>query len=164
MASGRQGIMKIRIVCVGKTRNPHLAALCEDYLVRLSHFINCELIVLRESTRSSTGLRSQVRHDEEQRIIEKISASPCSILLDVGGTETDSTGFVEKIRQKRLQGIRQMDFILGGPWGWTEKIRNAATERLTLSRLTLPHELARVVLLEQLYRAMTRLHGVPYDK
>jgi 23S rRNA (pseudouridine1915-N3)-methyltransferase len=156
--------MKIRIICVGKTRNPYLAALCEDYLARISHFTHCEMIVLRESSRSSTGLRSQLSRDEELRIIEKISASPCSILLDIGGTEVDTAGFAERIRQKRLQGTRQVDFILGGPWGWTEKVRNAATERLALSRLTLPHELARVVLLEQLYRAMTRLHGVPYDK
>lgn len=154
--------MKIRVVCIGKTRNPHLAALGQDYLERTRRFTPCEQRVLKEDSRGSR--RTTLTRAEEKRVLEELAGSPHSILLDVGGRDLDSAAFADMLEKHRMRGTRQVDFFLAGPWGWTDKIRAQATERLTLSRMTLPHELARLVLLEQLFRAMARLHGVPYEK
>lgn len=156
--------MKIRIVWIGKTKNQHNSALCQDYLERTRRFTPCELIVLRETPRQSRRATTSQNNEEEKLILAQLTDSPCSILLDVAGKEMDSAGFADMIQRHRLNGTKRMDFVLGGPWGWSEEIRARATERLMLSRMTLPHELARVVLMEQLYRAMARIHGRQYEK
>jgi 23S rRNA (pseudouridine1915-N3)-methyltransferase len=153
--------MKIRILWLGKTRHALFAGLCQEYLERVRRLNPCELVVLRES--SDPG-RSSLARDEEKALLGAMNESACAVLLDVAGREFDSAGFRAEIARRRESGVRQVDFFLAGPWGWSEAVRTAAHERWTLSRLTLPHELARVVFLEQLYRALARIQGIPYEK
>jgi 23S rRNA (pseudouridine1915-N3)-methyltransferase len=153
--------MKIRVVWLGKTRHAHYAGLCQDYLDRIRRLNPCELVVLKES--SDPG-RVALARDEERALLASMNESPCAILLDVGGRELDSALFRAEVTRRRETGVRQVDFFLAGPWGWSDAVRAAAQERWTLSRLTMPHELARVVFLEQLYRALARIQGIPYEK
>jgi 23S rRNA (pseudouridine1915-N3)-methyltransferase len=153
--------MKIRILWLGKTRQALYAGLCQDYLDRVRRLNPCDLVVLKES--SDPG-RAALARDEEKALLGALDESACAILLDVGGRELDSAAFRAEIARRRESGIRQVDFFLAGPWGWSEAVRSAAHERWTLSRLTMPHELARVVFLEQLYRALARIQGIPYKK
>ena len=153
--------MKIRVLWLGKTRHASISSLCQEYLQRARRLGPCELVVLKENTISG---RTALSRDEEKLILAEIGESSCAVLLDVGGRELDSHAFLKELAKQRDSGTRRMDFFLAGPWGWSEAVRSAAHQRWTLSRLTMPHELARVVFLEQLYRALAKMQGIPYDK
>jgi 23S rRNA (pseudouridine1915-N3)-methyltransferase len=153
--------MKIRVLLLGKTRHALISGLCQEYLQRAGRLSPCELVVLKET--SSSG-RNALSREEEKLILDEIAKSPCAVLLDVDGRELDSQAFLSELNRRRDSGTRRMDFFLAGPWGWSEAVRSAAHQRWTLSRLTMPHELARVVFLEQLYRALAKIQGIPYEK
>ena len=153
--------MRIRILWLGKTRHASYSNLCQEYLTRIRRLHACELVILKESPASG---RTALSRDEEKLILGEIAASPCAILLDVDGRGLNSRSFYTELMKRRDGGTRGMDFFLAGPWGWSDAVRSAAHQRWTLSSLTMPHELARVVFLEQLYRTLARIQGIPYEK
>ena len=153
--------MRLRIVWTGKTRDAHLRALIEEYLLRLSHFAKCEVSEFRETA----GAQRKVGIDRDsQRISDGLRDGAINVLLDPDGDEWTSPQLAEQIEQWQNSGTREVTFILGGPNGVSAELAARASQRWSLSRLTLTHEMARVVLLEQLYRAYTIIHGLPYQK
>lgn len=154
--------MRLRLIWVGKTRNEHLRALAEDYLKRLSRFARCEVTELRESA-ASDG-RACVE-EEGKRILGALASDALTVLLDVAGemvwSSEDLAARVEGWEGRSVKGVA---FVVGGHLGVSEDVRRRADVRWSLSRLTLTHEMARVVLVEQLYRAYTIARGVPYQK
>ena len=153
--------MRLRIVWIGKTREGHLRALIEEYVQRLSHFTRCEVSEFRETT----GAQRRVGIDKDsQRISDGLRDGAISVLLDPEGDEWTSTQLAKQIEQWQNRGTKEVTFIVGGPNGVSEELAARASKRWSLSRLTLTHEMARVVLLEQLYRAYTIIHGLPYQK
>jgi len=144
--------MKFRFVWVGKTRNRNYLALQDEYLGRLGHFAKCEVIEIRDSGREIEG----------KRILEKVNQSPFVCLLDVKGRSPSSTQLAGEIEKWQNAGVKEVSFIIGGAEGVSSEVAQAASDRLSLSFLTLTHEMARVVLLEQLYRAYTIIKGFPY--
>ena len=154
-------LMKLRVIWTGKTRDAHLRALVNEYLQRLSHFAKCEISELRESP----GSENKAGIDKDsRRITDGLREGAVNVLLDPEGVEWTSAQLAKEIERWRDTGIKEVTFIVGGPNGVSAELAARAGKRWSLSRLTLTHEMARVVLLEQLYRAYTIIHGLPYQK
>ena len=153
--------MRLRIIWPGKTRDAHLRALIEEYFGRLTHFVRCDISELRETR----GSRPAVGIDRDSdRISDALRTSSKTILLDPGGNEWSSPELAAQIQRWEIDGIKEVAFVVGGPNGVSAKIWSQADNRWSLSRLTLTHEMARLLLLEQLYRAYTIIKGLPYQK
>lgn len=149
--------MKFRIVWVGKTRNPNLKALQETYLERLSRFVECGITEVREQ-RGSDAV------NEEKRMLDVIDAKTYTVLLDATGQQLSSSELAGLVEAWQRQGRKQVTFVIGGANGVSPQVAERADHRLSLSILTFTHEMARVILLEQLYRAFTIIKGFPYQK
>ena len=153
--------MRLRVIWTGKTRDAHLRALIDDYLERLSHFARCEISELRESSGSEKKLGID---KDSKRISDGLRQGAVSVLLDPKGVEWSSEQLAKEIERWQDSGTKEVTFIVGGPNGVSAALAARASKRWSLSRLTLTHEMTRVVLLEQLYRAYTIIHGLPYQK
>lgn len=152
--------MRIRIVWTGKTRDARLRALIDDYADRLSHFVRCEVTELRELGRTDkSGIAKETR-----RISDALRPGSVTVLLDEEGTEWTSRQLAAQVKSWEDGGIKEVAFVVGGPNGVTNDFKAKVAKRWSLSRLTLTHEMARVLLFEQLYRAYTIVHGLPYQK
>lgn len=153
--------MRVRVIWTGKTRDAHLRALSDEYLKRLSHFARCEISEFRES--GGIGQKTGIDKDS-QRISDGLHEGAINVLLDPEGAEWTSIELAGEIQRWQDSGTKEVAFIVGGPNGVSAELSARANKRWSLSRLTLTHEMARVVLLEQLYRAYTIIHGLPYQK
>ena len=153
--------MRLRFVWVGKTRNEHLRALVEDYLKRLRRFARCEVAEVRES---GAHAKEAGIEEEGKRILGGLHPDALVVLLDVDGREWSSTELAAQVEKWQTGSAKEVAFIIGGHWGVSPEVRERANTRWSLSRLTLTHEMARVLLAEQIYRAYTIIHGLPYQK
>lgn len=143
--------MRIHFIFLGKTRRTECRAMFEDYSARIGHYASAEITELREDSAS----------------LRKFAVEPAAaaVLLDAAGKHYTTAEFAKWIRTLRDRGGAQpIVFLCGGAAGFPDEIRRVATTKLSLSSLTMPHELARVVLAEQIYRAFTILGGHPYSK
>ena len=150
--------MKFRFLWVGKTRDPNYKALQQEYLKRLEHFVKCEVVEVRDAD------GPDARAIEGNRILEKLNHSSFVCLLDIEGRGMSSTALAAEIDKWQNSGRKEVTFIIGGADGVSPQVAEYAGLRLSLSFLTFTHEMARVVLLEQLYRAYTILRGYPYQR
>ncbi len=146
--------MKFRFVWVGKTRDKNWRALQEEYLRRLAHFVKFEI----------TELRDAGEEIESKRILENVNQTGFVVLLEVEGRSANSHEMARMIEKWQNRGLKEIAFVIGGAGGITSEVGEKADFSLSLSRLTLTHEMARVVLIEQLYRAYTIIKGFPYQK
>ncbi len=142
--------MQIRLMMLGKTRRAETRALLDDYLARTRPYADIEAVELRDGSAALRKLR--------------LGSAATVVLLDAAGKEFTSESFARWLADRRDHGTRELVFLCGGAEGFPEALRRAATTKLSLSPLTLSHELARVVLAEQLYRAFAILSGHPYPK
>jgi 23S rRNA (pseudouridine1915-N3)-methyltransferase len=143
--------MKIRLVMLGKTHNAALRALIDEYVKRTQRFTPAEITELRET--SPAALRKL-----------KFDSASTIVLLDAAGKQFTSAQFAKWLGAARDNGMREMIFLCGDAEGFPDEIRAAAKQKISLTTLTMPHEFARVLLAEQIYRAFTILAGHPYDK
>ncbi len=152
--------MRLRIIWIGKTRDARLRALIDDYAERLAHFVRCEVTELRELGRTDKAGIDK----ETKRISDALRPGSVTVLLDAGGAEWTSQQLAAEVQRWEGSGIKEVAFVIGGPNGFAGDFKASVNKRWSLSRLTLTHEMARVLLLEQLYRAYTIIHGLPYQK
>lgn len=150
--------MKFRFVWIGKTKEKNWKALQEEYLKRLSHFVKCEIVEIRDSA------PHEGPEIEGKRILEALNPKTLAVLLDVGGKAVSSHQLANVIEKWLVGGAREITFVIGGATGVSKEIRERADYMLSLSFLTFTHEMARVVLLEQLYRGYSIIKGFPYQK
>jgi 23S rRNA (pseudouridine1915-N3)-methyltransferase len=143
--------VKLRVAWLGKTKEPAIQLLSADYLERLARYVPTESVELA----NQAALLKQ---------LEKSGSRPAQtlVLLDARGRQLSSEQLAEFLQQHQDRGTQSLLFAVGGPDGFSDEARAAASFQLSLGKMTLPHELARVVLLEQLYRAFTILKGHPY--
>ncbi|MBA3631311.1 MAG: 23S rRNA (pseudouridine(1915)-N(3))-methyltransferase RlmH [Acidobacteria bacterium] len=146
--------MKFRFVWIGKTKDKNWRALQEEYLQRLSYFVKLEITEIKDSSKET----------ESKRILEKVNQSNFVCLLDMKGRSISSHDLAEKIESWQNRGLKEIAFVIGGAEGVSSEVVEKADFGLSLSLLTFTHEMARVVLLEQLYRAYTIIKGFPYQK
>ncbi len=152
--------MQLSLVAVGKLR-PAFREVCDDYLARLARFVRVIEREVREAGRA--GTEAQQREVEGVRLIEAIDPQTPIVLLDLAGAKWSSEQLAVELDRWRLEG-RDRAVVIGGATGVSAAVRERAQVTWSLGPLTLPHELARVVVLEQLYRASTILQGTPYHK
>ncbi len=143
--------MKLKVVWIGKTKEPAIQALTDDYVKRLSHYADVEAVAVKDE---SALLKFCVRDARPAR--------HTLVLLDGGGKQLSSEELAKFLQEHQERNPLPLLFAIGPADGFTNEARQAAGLVLSLSKMTLPHELARIVLLEQLYRALTILKGHPY--
>lgn len=146
--------MKFQFVWVGKTKDANWRALQEEYCQRLSHFVKFEI----------TEIKDAAKETESKRILENVNQSSFVCLLDVKGRSLSSPDLAKEIEKWQNRGLKEITFIIGGAEGVASEVVEKANFSLSLSFLTFTHDMARVVLLEQLYRAFTIIKGFPYQK
>jgi 23S rRNA (pseudouridine1915-N3)-methyltransferase len=152
--------MRIRFIWPGKTKDEHLRALVGDYLKRLSRFARCEVVETREGPASDpAGVEK-----ESQRILDAIPDGSQMVLLDLKGREWSSAELAAQVQRWENDSVKEVAIVIGGPRGVSAEVTAHAQAKWRLSRLTLTHEMARVVAVEQLYRAYTINRGLPYQK
>jgi 23S rRNA (pseudouridine1915-N3)-methyltransferase len=139
--------MKLRVIWVGKTKNAQLAKLCDDYIGRIKHFLPLEIIEVKEAKLQSTV-------DFADRVIA----------LDPSGKTWSSQEFAKFVQQHMTSDPRALTFVIGDYAGLPDNLKRRADRAWSLSPLTFTHDLTRVLLLEQLYRALTVIHNLPYSK
>ena len=143
--------MKIRLMVLGKTRRGEAQALLDDYVRRIKHYAEIEVVALRDG--SSSVFRKL-----------KIDSSATVVLLDAAGKQFTSREFARWLGDLRDRGARELVFLCGDAAGFPADVRNMTKQKVSLYTLTMPHEFARVVLAEQIYRAFAILSGYPYPK
>jgi len=142
--------MRLRLLMLGKTRRPEIRAIFDDYIKRIGRSAPVEVNELRD------GYAALQRLDADR--------AAAAILLDVGGKSLDSESLARLLAEHRDRGTREMIFVCGDADGFPEALRKRVPQKLSLSPMTYSHELARVMLAEQLYRAFAILSGSPYPK
>lgn len=159
--------MKIKIVCVGKLKESFYRAASAEYAKRLGAYATLSIEeVSDEKTpdKAPLSLCEQIKMREGERILSRIKPQEWVILLDIGGKMYSSEQLSAKLCQYMNEGKGQWTFVIGGSLGVSEAVRQRANERWSFSKLTFPHQLMRVVLLEQIYRGFKILRHEPYHK
>ena len=159
--------MKIKLICVGKLKEKYLDDGIKEYLKRISAYSDIEVIeVADERIPENPSLAEEtiVKSKEGRRILDKVKQDDYMILLDVQGKELDSIQFAERIEDCMINGKSTIDFVIGGSLGHGEEILDRADLRLSFSKVTFPHQLMRLVLVEQIYRAFKIMKNEPYHK
>ena len=159
--------MKITIAAVGKMKESYWEAAIAEYVKRLSRYIKLEIVsVADEKTPdgASPALEAQIKEREGERILAKIRPDAYVIALAIEGKMLDSVELARKIEKLRVDGNGQVVFIIGGSLGLSDAVLRRADFLLSFSKMTFPHQLMRVVLLEQIYRSCRIIHHEPYHK
>lgn len=156
--------MQLIFTWIGKTKNPHLAALEQEYLERLGHFVACRCQIVRPEVARTERDQWRRREAEGQKILALLPVDSYVVVLDERGEMLRSEELAEMVKRCLQEGTRQMHFVVGSHSGLSEAVRGRANKLLSLSRMTMPHELVRVILLEQVYRAFAIIHRLPYPK
>jgi 23S rRNA (pseudouridine1915-N3)-methyltransferase len=153
--------MRLRILWEARTKNEHLRALEADYGKRIARFVDLSVEEFRPARHASGASGALSR--AETKLLERLQGC-YKVFLDAQGREWTSEEFAEWLGQRALGGTRELAFVVGGPDGFSAAFRERADLLLSLSRMTFTHDLSRVLLLEQIYRAFTILRGYPYPR
>ncbi len=153
--------MKLVLRWIGKTRNPHLASLIGDYQSRIGCFVDLTLSEIRPV---ETQDPAQAVVAEGKRLLSRLSRDDYLVAMDPSGQQLKSERFAQIIAERREHSLKTLVFVLGGPDGLSDAVRNRSHQVISLSSMTFSHEIARLVLVEQIYRAFTLVHHIPYHK
>lgn len=159
--------MRITIICVGKIKEKFYGQAIAEYSKRLSRYCKLEIIeVADEKTPdgASEQVNNNIKAKEGERILSAIREDAYVIALAIDGKMLDSVELSEKLEQLGINGISNMTFVIGGSLGLDSRVLSCADYRLSFSKMTFPHQLMRVILLEQIYRAYRIMKNEPYHK
>jgi 23S rRNA (pseudouridine1915-N3)-methyltransferase len=154
--------MKIKLLAIGKTDDKNLHTLIETYQSRLKHYINFEIDVIPDIKNVKNLSETQQKEKEGELILKKLMATDVLILLDEKGTQFGSVTFSEYLQKKMNAGVKQLVLVIGGPYGFSEAVYKQAQGKISLSKMTFSHQMIRLFVVEQLYRAYTILKNEPY--
>jgi 23S rRNA (pseudouridine1915-N3)-methyltransferase len=152
--------VKLRLVCVGKLAEKWQQIAAADYAARLHRYFPFETVELKEE--KGKGSPKEISKREGERILEKVPDQSLLVVLDEQGRQCSSEQLAERLSAEMLHGGRDWCFVVGGPYGVSPAVRERANLVLSLSKMTFTHQMARIFLLEQLYRACTILRNEPY--
>jgi len=159
--------LKITVIAVGKLKEKYLKDGIAEYSKRLSRFCDLNIIEVADEQvpeSLSSAQEEQVKKKEAERILKNISSGSLLIVLDIKGKKLDSEGFASKLQSFFLSGNSNITFVIGGSLGLDGELARKADFRLSLSDMTFPHQLTRLILLEQLFRAFKIINGEAYHK
>lgn len=154
--------MKIKLLTIGKTDDKNLAQLIAGYQKRLNHYIKFEIEVINDIKNAKNVSENQQKEKEGALILKRILPTDQLILLDEQGEGFRSVAFSRFLQKKMNSGIKQLVFVIGGPYGFSEAVYQKAHAKVSLSKMTFSHQMIRLFIVEQLYRACTILRNEPY--
>lgn len=154
--------MTIKLLAIGKTDNKSLQILIEDYQKRLNFYIKFNLEIILDIKKAKNLTEEQQKQKEGELILKTLNTTDVLILLDENGKQLDSVEFSEYLQKHMNSGIKQLVFVIGGPYGFSQDVYKQAQGKLSLSKMTFSHQMVRLFIIEQLYRGFTILKNEPY--
>lgn len=154
--------MKIVLLVVGKTTESYFVQGIEEYSKRLAHYVPFELAVIPELRNTKSLSTDQQKEREADLILKALQPGDYLVLLDEHGREFTSLQFASYLEKKMANIAKRLVFVVGGPYGFSDRVYQAAQEKISLSKMTYSHQMIRLIFTEQLYRAMTILNNEPY--
>lgn len=154
--------MKITLLTVGKTDIKWVKEGLEMYSSRLKHYVNFDVVEIPELKNVSALTKEQIKEKEGELILKHIKANDSLVLMDERGKEYRSIQFAAMLEDRMIRGGKDMVFVIGGAYGFSEAVYSRADDKISLSKMTFSHQLVRTIFAEQLYRAFTIIRGEPY--
>lgn len=154
--------MKIVLLVVGKTTESYFVQGIDEYSKRLAHYVPFELTVIPELRNTKSLSTDQQKEREADLILKALQPGDYVVLLDEHGREFTSLQFASYLEKKMANIAKRLVFVVGGPYGFSNRVYQAAQEKISLSKMTYSHQMIRLIFTEQLYRAMTILNNEPY--
>ena len=154
--------MKIKLLAIGKTDDKNLQILINTYESRLKHYIKFEFEIIPDIKNVKNLSLKLQKEKEGELILKKLQPTDSLVLLDEKGKEFRSIEFSSFLQKKMNTGVKQVVFVIGGPYGFSEKVYKKAVGKISLSKMTFSHQMIRLFFVEQLYRAFTILKNEPY--
>lgn len=154
--------MKITLVCIGKTDDKYIQEGIDKYNKRLKHYITFNIVVLPDVKNVKNLSQSQQKEKEAELFNKHIQNTDCVVLLDERGKEYSSIEFSSFLEKKMIASVQHIVFLVGGPYGFSEEIKQRANSLVSLSKMTFSHQMVRLFFVEQIYRAYTIMKGEPY--
>lgn len=154
--------MNIKLIVVSKTDVPYLQTGIDEYVGRLKHYCDFEMVVIPALKNQGKATPEEVKEREGQLILKQLEKVDCVVLLDEHGREYTSVGFSEYLQKQMNAGVRTLAFVVGGAFGFSQSVYAAAHGKISLSQMTFNHQMVRLFFLEQLYRAHTILRHEKY--
>lgn len=154
--------MNILLILIGKTDENYIETGLSEYLKRLKKYVNFEIFIIPRNKNSKNLSENEQKKYESKKIMEKISKSDYLVLLDEKGKSRSSTEFADFLNNRMSSGIKNLVFLIGGPYGVDNSVYERANYKLSLSKMTFSHQIIRLFFLEQIYRAFTILNNEPY--
>ncbi len=154
--------MNIKLLVIGKTVKGFVSLGVEEYSKRLKHYVNFSIEVIQDIKNASSLSVLQLKEKESELILKHLSSEDTVVLLDEKGKEFSSKEFAAFIQQKMNQSTKSLVFVIGGAFGFDEKIKQTFNNKVSISHMTFSHQMIRLLFTEQLYRAFTILKNEPY--
>ncbi len=154
--------MTIKLIAIGKTDSKHLQNLIDTYTKRLGFYIKFSIQIIPDIKNAKHLSETQQKTKEGDLILNKLNPSDVLILLDEHGKAFDSVGFSKFLQKKMNSSIKQLVFVIGGPYGFSNAVYTKANGKISLSKMTFSHQMVRLFFTEQLYRGFTILKNEPY--
>lgn len=154
--------MQIRLIAIGKTDHAAIQTLLEEYSKRLGFYVKFELEIIPDLKNSKNLSEASQKEKEGELILKKVQTSDELVLLDEQGKQYSSVDFSDYLQKKMNAGLKQLIFVIGGPYGFSAEVYQRANGKISLSKMTFSHQMVRVFFVEQLYRAFTILKNEPY--
>ena len=154
--------MKIKLLAIGRTDDKNLQILIQTYQKRLKHYINFELVIIPDIKNTKNLSKNQQKEKEGDLLLKEFRSTDQIILLDEKGQEFRSIDFSKFLQKKMNSGIKQLVFVIGGPYGFSDKIYQKSNGKVSFSKMTFSHQMIRLFIVEQIYRAFTILKNEPY--
>jgi len=154
--------MKITLLVVGKTEDKYLIEGIDKYLGRLKHYINFNMLIIPDIKNTKNLTEAQQKAKEAELILKQINNPDLMILMDERGKKYTSVQFSEYLNKHMIGSVQQLIFVIGGPYGFDQTVYDRANGKISLSDMTFSHQMVRLFLTEQLYRAFSILKGEPY--
>lgn len=154
--------MKIKLLAIGKTDDKNLSALIQTYQNRLKHYIKFEFEIIPDLKNAKNLSEAQQKEKEGELLLKKLQPTDQVLLLDDKGKDFTSMEFSKFLQKKMNSGIKTLVFIIGGPYGFSDAVYKKAQGKVSFSKMTFSHQMIRVFVVEQIYRAFTILKNEPY--
>ncbi|QWX82598.1 23S rRNA (pseudouridine(1915)-N(3))-methyltransferase RlmH [Cellulophaga sp. HaHaR_3_176] len=154
--------MTIKLLAIGKTDSSQLSALTKEYENRLKHYVKFELEIIPDIKNTKNLSETQQKEKEGEAILKKLNPTDILILLDENGKQYTSVDFSKFLQKQMNAGFKQLVLVIGGPYGFSDAIYQQARGKISLSKMTFSHQMIRLFIVEQIYRAFTILKNEPY--
>jgi 23S rRNA (pseudouridine1915-N3)-methyltransferase len=154
--------MKITLLVIGQTDEPFIKNGIKEYQKRIGHYLSFEIKVIPDIKNAKNITEEIQKGKEGEKILKYIAGTTNLVLFDEKGLSLSSVGFSGFLQKKMASGLKDLVFVIGGPYGFSDEVYNLVQEKISISKMTFPHQLVRLMVLEQIYRALTILKGEPY--